>query len=128
MNNYIYEYSRAQAIEDGVLIDVSKAAQEAGFIRPVALTSAAWAECVAWSDADNEKTHQDERGRLHDVLWMAHVAIRNHSGNNAEILYYLLCVPRDGKSTRAVRTQLKIVAGPGDKGEMVITIMLPNED
>ncbi len=45
--NLIYAYTRAQAIADGVLIDVSAFAAEAGFKYPVALTSAAWANCVA---------------------------------------------------------------------------------
>ena len=36
--------SRAQAIEDGVLVDVSDIAKEAGFRYPVALTSALWAD------------------------------------------------------------------------------------
>jgi hypothetical protein len=43
----IHRYSRAQAIADGVLIDVSEATKEAGFKFPVALTAAAWAQCVA---------------------------------------------------------------------------------
>ena len=38
----IHSYSRAQAIEDGVLVDVSETAREAGFTVPVAITRAAW--------------------------------------------------------------------------------------
>jgi hypothetical protein len=38
----IHRYSRADAIRDGVLIDVTPTAREAGFRFPVALTSAAW--------------------------------------------------------------------------------------
>src|SRR6185437_8267129 len=34
----IYSYTRAQAIADGVLVDVSETAKEAGFKYPVALT------------------------------------------------------------------------------------------
>ena len=45
----ISTYSRAQAIEDGVLIDAGSMASEAGFKWPVALTSAVWADCVAWT-------------------------------------------------------------------------------
>jgi hypothetical protein len=43
----IHRYSRTDAIRDGVLIDVSAVAREAGFKYPVALTVAAWARCVA---------------------------------------------------------------------------------
>ena len=45
-SNIIHRYSRADAIRDGVLIDVSAVAREAGFKYPVALTAAAWAKCV----------------------------------------------------------------------------------
>ena len=44
----IYAYTRAEAIADGVLIDVTETAKEVGFRLPVALTAAAWADCVAW--------------------------------------------------------------------------------
>jgi len=58
-------YTRAQAIADGVLIDVSEMAGEAGFRWPVAITAAAWEDCVAWSDTDNDRqVYQDQSGRL----------------------------------------------------------------
>ena len=70
--NIISSYSRAQAIEDGVLIDAGDMAQEAGFKWPLALTSEAWADSVAWTEDDSEKqVHQDQSGRLWDVLFSA---------------------------------------------------------
>lgn len=124
----IYSYTRAQAIEDGVLVDVSETAREAGFRWPVAMSSAAWAECVAWSDEDDQRqVHQDESGRLWDVLWSAFVAIRS-TGGGTQMEYPFYCVPRDGKTTDARLTRLKLVCGPGDDGEPVITILLPQED
>ncbi len=36
--NVIHTYTRAQAIEDGVLIDVSETSSEAGFKWPAAIT------------------------------------------------------------------------------------------
>lgn len=124
----IYRYTRAQAIEDGVLVDVSDMAREAGFRWPVAMTSAAWADCVAWSEDDDQRqVYQDESGRLWDVLWMAFVAIRSANGGT-QLEYQLYRVPRDGKSVEAGLTTLKLVCGPGDTGEPVITIMLPGED
>ena len=38
----IHQYTRADAIRDGALIDVSATAREAGFKFPVALTAAVW--------------------------------------------------------------------------------------
>lgn len=124
----IYRYTRTQAIEDGVLVDVSETAREAGFRWPVAMTSAAWADCVAWSEEDNHRqVYQDESGRLWDVLWMAFVAIRS-ANSGTQLEYQLYRVPRDGRSVEARLTSLKLVCGPGDAGEPVVTIMLPGED
>ena len=124
----IYSYTRAQAIEDGVLVDISEMASEAGFRWPVAMTATAWADCVAWSDDDNQRqVYQDESGRLWDVLWMAFVAIRSANGGT-QMEYKLYRVPRDGNSVEARLTSLKLVCGPGDNGEPVLTIMLPRED
>ena len=62
----ISEYSRAQAIEDGVLVDVSETAREAGIRFPLALTRAVWESCV--EVPRNRKGQpvpcQDEPGRL----------------------------------------------------------------
>ena len=123
----ISSYTRAQAIEDGVLVDVSETAKEAGFVYPVAMTAAAWADCVAWADEDTRRqVQQDEFGRLWDVLWMAKMAAR--SGGGTEILYTLYRVPRGGKGHKPRLTHLKMICGPGDTLEPVITIMLPDED
>ena len=125
----ISTYTRAQAIEDGVLIDAGSMAQEAGFKWPVAVTSAAWADYVTWSEDDSDKqVHQDESGRLWDVLFMASHAIRAHSCSGDRLLFQLYRVPRDGRSIKAELTTLKLIVGPGDQGEPVITILLPHED
>jgi hypothetical protein len=63
----IHRYTRADAIRDGILVDVSEAAREAGFKWPVALTAAAWGRCVAVPPG---VLCQDEAGRLWDVLTM----------------------------------------------------------
>lgn len=127
--DFVYTYSRAQAVDDGVLADVSETARDAGFKIPVALTAEAWAECVAWSAADTEKTGvpQDETGRLWDVLWMASCAARRHRHAPADrVTFEVLRVPRGRR--RATRCVLVLHIGPGDDGEPVITVMLPNED
>ena len=121
-------YTRAQAIEDGVLVDVTDTAKEAGFAYPVAMTSAAWADCVTWTDEDTRRqAPQDEFGRLWDVLWMAKMAVKGGDGGT-EIIYPLHRVPRGGKGHKPRMTHLKMVCGPGDTLEPVITIMLPDED
>ncbi len=125
----IYTYTRAQAIEDGVLVDAGSMAQEAGFKWPVALTSAVWEDCVAWTDDDSrKKPFQDQSGRLWDVLYMASHAIRTSKDSGDRIMFQLYRVPRDGQTMDAELTTLKLIVGPGDAGEPVITILLPHED
>ena len=130
----ISSYTRAQALEDGVLVDAGPMAEEIGFRFPVALTSAVWADCVAWTDSDSQKKpFQDQSGRLYDVLFMAAFAIRTSEQSSDRLLYGALLyelyrVPRDGFSTEAKPVTLKLIIGPGDHGEPVVTILLPEED
>jgi len=129
--NVIFVYTRAQAIADGVLIDATELAREAGFRFPVALSAEVWAQCVAWQQEDSDRQiHQDETGRLWDVLWMASFAIRACAGasQSNRLPFRLYVVPRDGKSQQAREVELHVHIGPGDQGEPVLTIMLPLED
>jgi hypothetical protein len=121
-------YTRAQAIADGVLVDVSTLAKEAGFHIPVAMTAAAWADCVAWSDADSlRQVTQDESGRRWDVLWMASIAARRARGAQ-RLAFQLHRVPRSGRGTRPRPITLNLHLGPGDDAEPVVTILMPEED
>ncbi len=120
-------YSRRQALDDGVLVDASEMAREAGFRFSVAMTRAAWEDCVIWSDEDNKRqTYQDEAGRLWDVLWMACVAARRNGGS--ELRFQLYRVPRGGRGVRPRLVVLQMHCGPGDEGEPVITISMLGED
>lgn len=125
----IHSYSRAQAIRDGVLVDVTETAKETGFKIPVALTSAVYEDCVAWTEADNDRknTLQDEKGRLWDVLWMSFLAARK-SLNSQRVPVRLVRVRREGPGDQPRLVDLVMVVGPGDEGEPVITIMQPGED
>jgi hypothetical protein len=81
----ISTYTRDQAIEDGVLIDPGTMAAEAGFRWPVAITAAAWTDCVAWTEDDSARQiHQDQSGRLWDALYMASHAVKTRKESGAE--------------------------------------------
>ena len=121
----IFSYTRAQAIEDGVLVDLTAWAKETGFRIPVACTSTVWNGYIV-PPAGTEKLGQSERGRAHDLLWMAYVAIRRSKGAKREQLLFdvlFLQAPR-----RHEEVTLKAHCGPGDHGEPVLTIMSPQED
>lgn len=125
---FIHAYTRAQAIADGVLVDVTETAREAGFRIPVAITAAAWSKTVEWSKADSvRQTPQDEAGRLWDVLWMSCVTARRAS-IGCLVPVQLHVVPRGGTGRRPRLTALNMAIGPGDDGEPVLTLMNPDED
>ena len=129
----IHQYTRAQAIADGVLVDVSKTAREAGLKWPVALTRAVWVDCAEWTERDKEKSRsldgQSTSGRLWDILYMARIAIiaSPNTGDGRILHYEIERVPKPGCDRRR-RVRLKLVTGPGDNHEPVMTIMLPDED
>jgi hypothetical protein len=124
----IHTYSRAQALADGVLVDVSHMAREARFVIPVAVTDSVWETFITWNDIDSQKqTYQDTEGRLWDVISMLRFNIASRP-DSCSFIYNLSVVPRDGKSKKAKLIQLKAVVSGGDNGEPVITIMLPTED
>lgn len=130
-------YTRAQAIKDGVLVDVTDTAREAGFKWPMAMTRTVYERYV---EVPPELTgQQDIPGRLWDVLRMLWVAVRTNKINGDRGEFKLLVrypasaewqsneIPHaDGDGLRLVI--LKSVSGPGDDGEPCITIMLPDED
>lgn len=131
----IFSYTRAQAIEDGVLVDLTEWARETGFVIPVACTSEVWHRFIV-PPAGTRELGQSERGRAHDLLWMLFVAIKRQAaqsrsqGNgqpaaNDLLLYDVLLLQAPN---RLETTRLKSICGPGDHGEPVLTIMLPVED
>jgi hypothetical protein len=119
----IHRYTRSQAIADGVLIDLSQAAREAGFTIPVALTAAAWAKCVAVPPG---VVGQDEAGRLWDVLWMLRLAIG--PGADGSEVRFAVHVRNDNRDRTPPLVRLKALCGPDDDGEPCLTVMMPEED
>ena len=115
-------YTRAEAIEDGVLIDVSETAKEAGITFPVAVTHRLWAEYIT-PDERSRPLGQSEAGRLWDVLWMYRVAACTLGGS--KMFFWLSFIMK--RNQRKLVT-LKAICDGGDNGESVVTIMLPEED
>ena len=122
----IDSYSRAQAIEDGVLVDLTAVCpKEAGIFKfPVACTATVWEECIK-VPAGMEGA-QDLAGRAWDVCWMLLCAIRGGKGGPLT-MFKLRVRNKPGEGTPPLVT-LKAVCGPGDNAEPVITIMQPHED
>jgi hypothetical protein len=138
----IYAYTRAQAIADGVLVDITTAKDDQGqllclqaaFKVPVAMTRSAWAKTIeaggTWKpDGDGEtlelKGGQSLTGRLWDVLWMLRVACDRAGKTDRVHFEVLVDVQGDGHHELV---KLWALCGPGDDARPVITIMLEGED
>jgi len=125
----IASYTREQAIEDGVLVDLranhehNKLVNEAGIRLPLACTARVWSECIAMTPAA-EKAGNDVKGRLWDVLWM--FATAAHLARAADRCAFKLYVVRD--KAKPTLTTLHAHIGPGDDGAPVLTFMFPEED
>ena len=120
----IYSYTRAQAVADGVQVEVTKTAQEAGIKFPVFLTRTVFDAFVTVPEG---VTGQDEAGRLWDIIWMTRFAIiRARPG--VDRLPVALYVRND--NTRAKLIKLIATCGPLeiDDPAPAITLMMPDED
>ena len=120
----IYSYSRAQAVADGVQVEVSRIAAEAGIRFPVFLTRSVFDAYVA---VPPNVEGQDEAGRLWDILWMLRFAIiRSRPGCHR--LPVALYVRNDNRAPRLVKLIATCGALDIDDPRPAITVMLPDED
>jgi hypothetical protein len=120
----IFSYTRKQALADGVQVDVSETAQEAGIKFPVFVTRTVYDAYVAVPPG---VTGQDEAGRLWDVVYMTRHAIQQ-AQPGADRIVVELFVRNDDRKPKLVK--LVAVCGPLDidTPEPAITVMLEGED
>ncbi len=120
----VSSYPRSQALEDGVLLDVSQMAEEAGFSIPVAVTAGVYGRYV---DVPQQlEGMQDEQGRLWDILTMLRFAISASRDTDSLISFKVLV--QNHENQPASEVMLRALCHPGDGLEPVITIMLLGED
>ena len=118
----IYAYTRAQAIQDGVLVDVTETSKEVGFKLPVAITEALHNRLTP-TKAD-ASLGQDYDGRLWNVLWLAAFTIKLADPGTDTVTFTVTQQEVEPKSGQphGVDIRLRAVCGPGDEGEPVVTI------
>ncbi|MDE0094686.1 MAG: hypothetical protein OXO49_09330 [Gammaproteobacteria bacterium] len=121
-----YTGSRAQAIADGEIVDVSEIGSQVGFKWPVAITKTAWDNLVTWSDEDSERqVPQREKSRLYELMSKCADSVRMRGPKCDRMKFHVQRVPRDGIATKVRTAVAQIVAHPGDAGEPVLTIRMP---
>jgi len=124
----IFAYTRADALSDGVLVEISdQMVGEAGIKVKVAVTRAVWDDYLSPSYLD-ELSGQSVEGRTWDLLWMFGCAARRSRHASTIQFRVLFVTMKESGSIVTEDVLLKAVCGPGDEVEPVITIMLPWED
>ncbi len=114
--NVIIGYSRAQAIEDGVLVEVPGVLRRMVGLRVHTVMTASSA---AATGAD------DGRDCVRRMLFVTELAAKAaQAGGDTHIVEFRVPPAEPGKSA----VDLVMHLGPGDRGEPVLTIMLPGED
>lgn len=121
----ILAYTRKQAIEDGMLLDLT----EPGFARLLklcgikhhtAMTAASFGACVGLDMTP--KNAREITGRVLIVLAAMGTASSDETKEATDRVFFSV----DGPDGQPV--ELWALCGPGDEGEPVITIMLREED
>ena len=111
-------YTRAEAIEDGVLVDLTPYARAIGISLPVAITNTAFYEAAG-------RLYPNERvpilTKMHFLNWLCG-ALRYAPHDANQFTADFIRIDSSGPLI------LKIHIGGGNDGEAVLTIMLPNED
>ena len=147
----VYAYTRAQAVADGVQVEVTKTAQEAGIRFPMFLTRAVYDAYVTVPPGVTAQDDHDSRseqsiwgshlvaglgsqpGRLFDIVWMTRFAIIRAKGRagsplHAARLPVALYVRNDNHAAKLVK--LIATCGPVDidDPQPAITVMMVGED
>jgi hypothetical protein len=128
-------YTRAQALADGVLVDVTGLASSGpdgmlgGFTVPVAITQTLWA-IIDIDPRDREprwrrlarERGESTRGRAHDVLWLAAMAARRFPDRDG--VRYAVLMTTEGRGSRLVQKTLTVEARIDGDG---LTIGFPED-
>lgn len=123
-SDIISTYTRQQAIEDGVLIDMTTLYPDITkqlYKFPVAATAEVWS--IVEQSVSSKRHANDHQGVIWDILWMSQQGIIKRIDESQHIFRVIIT----GASPNKYH-DFKIICHPGDSGEPVLTIMMPWED
>lgn len=108
----IHAYTRADALNDGMLLDVSNAVRPFGILPHTAVTAGVWGQAI--------DIGADLAFSLRSFCAVLAANIRrNRSTQGSEFTYTM--------QVRGRPVEIRVVLGPGDRSEPVLTIMLSGE-
>ncbi|MFM9500059.1 hypothetical protein ACKI1Q_41600 [Streptomyces galilaeus] len=115
----VASYTWGEAFKDGAFIEIPPAAATAaGIGMPLAITAGARKEFVEGSDGD-------EDDRLRTVLSAVARAVKR--GPDDEVCFVVPAEELPSGQTSTGADQLLAITQPGDSGDLILTLMLPDE-
>lgn len=120
----ISSYTRQQAIEDGLLVDLTAIAPDVcaqHYKYPIACSTSAWT--IIDKAVKNKRWMNDIKGVIHDMLWMSKAMAMRIPKSEQETLFEVIIRGAGRRSTY----QFIIHCGPGDNAEPVLTITTPED-
>jgi len=123
----IQSYTRARALADRALVDVTETGKEVGFKLPVTITEALQNRLTP--TRAEAAIGQDYDDRLWNVLWLAAFTIKLADRGTDTVSFTVVQREVDAKSGRPqnVELRLRAVYGPVPAGEPVIMIGCPQD-
>ena len=122
----IHSYTRTQAIADGMLIDVTPMASEAGITLPMVVSANLYHGHVV-PPASTVDLGQSIEARLWDVLMVFRAYAKNAPDSRIEFSVDFVAGRRANGAPTVETVRVTAIVHPGDAGEPVITIMLPED-
>lgn len=118
----IFSYTRARAIEDGVLVDLTKLFPEVTrcYRYPVACTDTVWNMV---EQGLREAPGTDATGIVHDLMQMSQKGIYERPAPDTVYFNVIIAGVNDGRPV-----QLKMHCGPSDDLSPCMTLMTLHED
>ena len=123
----IHSCTRAQALANGILIDVTETGKEVGFKLPVAITEPLQNRLTPTrAEAAIGQNYDD---RLWNVLWLAAFTIKLADRGTDTVSFTVMQREVDAKSGRPQNVELRLqaVCGPVLEGTPVIMIGCPQD-
>jgi hypothetical protein len=120
----VYSYSRKQALDDGVLVDLTDFTADHGIVFPAACTAGVYYRYLV-PDKTLQAQGQTLEARIDDLLSTLAVAIKGQPASADRLTFQTAFLMPRG---RKVTVTFTCICGPDDAGDPVLTILLPGED
>ena len=127
-DEYLSVYTRQQAIEDGIFVDVTEQAKRAGFKIPVAITSNLFSTYLKSYGDDKQKAGEETQKAVDNFLLKVHNLIAVHEEKDSSTLLELLVPFHNGE-----QVEVWVAVEPASMDDLslkmnpALNIMLPED-